>query len=166
MLAACLQDSFLGKINLSNGHFTSLLNYSDISINPPLEIPIKTCSLSNYDVYYFIGYTRIINETHILNLAVELHIENMENSTSTIKNITKYTFDETERYTFSRQISCEPLLYIIPFTPTYNYALVCLFEKKDYIYAETININKYNSLPIQHDSQQFGFKILTKRCTN
>ena len=43
LLAACLGNSFLGKINLLNGNFISLLSYSDININPELEIPITTC---------------------------------------------------------------------------------------------------------------------------
>ena len=46
LLAACLQDSFLGKINLSTGNFVSLLSYSDVDEDVGI-IPRTICSLSN-----------------------------------------------------------------------------------------------------------------------
>ena len=59
LLASCLNDSFLGKINLSTGKFTPLLSYSELSISPGLNIPTTICSLSNIDDIIFIGYSRI-----------------------------------------------------------------------------------------------------------
>ena len=55
LLAACLQDSFLGKISLTGltgGTFTSLLSYTNIGIYSSLDIPIKICSLSNIESYF------------------------------------------------------------------------------------------------------------------
>ena len=50
LLAACLQDSLLTKINLNDGNFSSLLNYSDNEISSyNLEIPITSCSLSIFE---------------------------------------------------------------------------------------------------------------------
>ena len=42
LLAACLKDSLLTKININNGMSSSLINYQEINISPPLEYPIKT----------------------------------------------------------------------------------------------------------------------------
>ena len=59
LLASCLEDSFLGKINLSTGNFISLIPYSEISTSTTLGIPKAICSLSNIDNYIFIGYSEI-----------------------------------------------------------------------------------------------------------
>ena len=58
LLAACLQDSFLTKIRLSDGETTKLLDYSQIT-SPSISVPEKICSLSIYDKTLFIGYTTI-----------------------------------------------------------------------------------------------------------
>ena len=60
ILAACLKHSFLAKINLNNGNFTNLLDYSYFNnqdIN--LKVPNTSCSLSIINDTLFIGYTHL-----------------------------------------------------------------------------------------------------------
>ena len=98
LLAACLQDSFLGKISLLDGSFTSLLQYNDPRISLSIDIPKTSCSLSNIDNIIFIGYSKIeyfeeTDETNKTNIIFKLNIENKEsiiegpyiNSSSEIK---------------------------------------------------------------------------------
>ena len=87
LLASCLQDSFLGKINLIDGSFTSLIEYTDSRINPTLEVPTTTCSLSNIDLTIFIGYSKIeyfesTGETNKTNIIFKLDIINKEDITN------------------------------------------------------------------------------------
>ena len=85
LLAACLQNSFLGKISLSDGSFTSLLSYINIGTYSSLDIPIKTCSLSNIDNTVFIGYSRIeyfesTDETNKTNIIFKIEITNKDDT--------------------------------------------------------------------------------------
>ena len=57
LLAACLQDSLLTKINLNDGSFSTLIKYEEIGTM--LDIPTTTCSLSFIQNYIFIGYSKI-----------------------------------------------------------------------------------------------------------
>ena len=72
LLATCLSDSLLTKININDGSFSSLLGYSDIDSSLNLPIPITACSLSFIDNTIFIGYSEInyypeeINKTNII----------------------------------------------------------------------------------------------------
>ena len=82
LLAACLQDSLLTKININDGSFSSLLNYSDVeSSSLKFQIPITSCSLSNLDNLIFIGYSQIEyyeKETNKSNFIIRLNITNRE----------------------------------------------------------------------------------------
>ena len=63
LLVACLEDSFLGKINLFNGSYVPLLSYSQLedtlNSSDTLGLPDAICSLSNIDntIYYIAGDT-------------------------------------------------------------------------------------------------------------
>ena len=85
LLVACLKDSFLGKISLIDGIFTSLLSYTNIGTYSSLDIPIKICSLSNIDNTIFIGYSKIeyfeeTDETNKTNIIFQIEITNKEDT--------------------------------------------------------------------------------------
>ena len=78
LLAACLKDSLLTKININNGMSSSLINYQEINISPPLEYPIKTCSISTINNFIFIAYSRIDyyeDQTNKTNIIFKLEIK-------------------------------------------------------------------------------------------
>ena len=85
LLAACLQDSLLTKIKLSDGSSQALLGYSNINISPPLIVPKTICSLSIFDNTIFIGYTEInnfANETNKTNIIIRISLTNINNESS------------------------------------------------------------------------------------
>ena len=155
LLAACLSDSLLTKININNGEFSTLINYNEITIEPILEIPITTCSLSFYNNYIFIGYSRIeyfeseINKTNIL-IKLELNdINNYEEGPNLNTEFPPKIFifpNSTIKTNSFRQISCEPLNIKNDIN---NYRLVCIHEDLAFelensqyrytIFATTIN---------------------------
>ena len=88
ILVSCLQDSLLTKININDGSYASLLNYSDFeTLEFKLEVPINSCSLSIIENTIFIGYTKIflysgkINKT---NIVFRLNITNKDSSNGPI----------------------------------------------------------------------------------
>ena len=189
LLAACLGNSFLGKINLLNGNFISLLSYSDINIFPELEIPITTCSLSNIDNTVFIGYSRIDyfeNEINKTNIFLKINITNKDSieegpSLDDSVEIKYFVFPQSTLKTSSkRQISCEPLR--IKDDPT-QYRLICLYEDSAYyefegeiylsnaLYITSINsdfddfeVEMYEYF-IQYMNEDLGFKIFRENST-
>ena len=54
ILAACLQDSFLTKISLNSGAYSSLIDYDDFT-SPTLSVPSKSCSISILNDLVFVG---------------------------------------------------------------------------------------------------------------
>ena len=54
LLASCLEDSLLTKINLYTGEFTNLLQYSDISTNFELTTPESICSISIFVNFFLL----------------------------------------------------------------------------------------------------------------
>ena len=137
LLVACLQDSFLGKISLINGTFTSLLSYTNIGTYSSLDIPIKICSLSNIDNTIFIGYSKIeyfeeTDETNKTNIIFQIEITNKEDTDNgpvidDLVEIKSFQFPKSIVMTSSsRQISCEPLR--IKDNINNEYRLVCLHE--------------------------------------
>ena len=143
LLAACLEDSFLGKINLSTGRFVSLLSYSQIedTLNDTdtLQIPEAICSLSNIDDTIFIGYSKIVNWNESYNTIFKFEIENkndIDNGPTLVNSeeIKSFFFAKLKLETSSlRQISCEPLKILGD--PT-DYRLICLFESISMLYAD------------------------------
>ena len=182
LLAACLQDSLLTKINLNNGSFSSLLNYSYIS-DIQLEIPITSCSLSIIEDTIFIGFTQINyfeTETNKTNIIIKVNITDKDSNNGPIfdtsVNIKYFIFPNSTIKTNSvRQISCEPLKIKMNKT-TISYRLVCLHEtmefasdgfnrRRFYIYATAINENldgfeiKFNEIRIFRVDDNSGFRI-------
>ena len=133
LLAACLKDSLLTKINLNNGESTSLLNYDTFSTELNLDIPITSCSLSIIENTIFIGYAKIdyfTKETNKTNIVMRFNITNKESDDGPDIDDTVdkkfFIFPKSIIKTEStKQISCEPLR--ITKNITY-YRLVCVFE--------------------------------------
>ena len=178
ILAACLKDSLLTKININTGFSTSLLNYSNIE-NISLDIPITSCSLSNINNIIFIGYTRIdyfekeVNKTNII---IRFNITNInsENGPELEEpfDIKIFVFpNSTIKTNSSRQISCETL----KIEKTEKIRLVCMHELlkyaedykrfRFYVYATTINENldgfenKFDENSIYRVDENSGFRI-------
>ena len=166
LLVACLQDSFLGKIRLSDGTFTSLLSYTNIGTYSSLDIPIKICSLSNIDNTIFIGYSKIeyfeeTDETNKTNIIFKLNINNKDDVTNgplinDLVEIKSFQFPKSTVMTSSsRQISCEPIK--IKGDINNEYRLVCLHEGI-YEYSSegnTIWENKVYATTIKSDFSDF-----------
>ena len=164
ILAACLQNSLLTKININNGQYSSLLEYNQITINPGLEIPITTCSISTINDFIFIAYSRIeyydtqTNKTHIL---IELKMQNKDSEDGPIldPNSEKKVFtfpNSTSKTDSSRQIICQPLKIL---NENQNFRLVCVYEDlefdaenyqmfRNYDYGVVIN-NDFNGFDIE-----------------
>ena len=185
ILAACLEDSFLGKINLSTGQFTSLLSYTDINISPSLDIPITRCSLSNIDNFIFIGYSKIEyseseEKYYINNIIFKLSVKDIGSTTDgPIYNneieLVYYQYPESTILILSpRQISCEPIRIDGTVSEGDNYRLICLHEGiydsgddigKYVIYAAAIKSsfdgfeNGMNELEINKGDNNLGFRI-------
>ena len=136
LLAACLQDSFLGKINLLTGDFQSLVSYSDVDSSRTLEIPQAICSLSNIEDIIFIGYSEIKQESDgkkSYNTIYKITIKNKNfiddgpSLDDTIEIERKDIEAAIDVVSSSlRQISCEPL-NIVDNPNDYN--LICLYEE-------------------------------------
>ena len=149
LLVACLQDSFLGKINLSNGAFTSLLSYSDPIESKSLEIPKSICSLSYIENTVYIGYSQIVETSginRITNFAFRINIKNKEsieegpllNNTSGIKY---YNISIMDMETPSlRQLSCQPLRILN--NSQKGHRLICLYETT-YIFSSNSGYKIY-----------------------
>ena len=168
LLAACLQDSFLGKINLSNGEFTALLSYSEILSLKTLEIPEYICSLSNIDNDIFIAYSEIITadiEKKSSNTIFKIIIENKDSTEDgpTLLNtegIKMFDFGGIPIETSSiRQVSCEPLRIVD--NPDI-YRLICLHEGITTIYIDDVPTANYNVFASSIDSDLTGFKTTVK----
>ena len=159
ILASCLQDSLLTKININDGNFKSLIDYNSI---PALEqIPITSCSLSILENTVFIVYTLInyyTNQTNVTNIAIKLNITNRDSDTGPELdqnvNVKYFTFPQSTIKTNStKQILCEPLNIINNIS---YYRLVCVYE--DLIYVEKEKINK-NFIYATHINENFdGFQ--------
>ena len=159
LLAACLKDSLLTKINLVDGSYSNLIGYSEIDNSLNLDIPITSCSLSIYENIIFIGYSRINyyevingNDTEIIsnktNIIIKLNIDNIQSNFNII-NKNFFIFPISTTLTPSpRQISCQPLKIL---NEENDYRLVCIYEtlqyaedygmERYYIYANSINEN-------------------------
>ena len=168
LLAACLEDSFLGKINLSNGNFISLVSYEEVGGSEALEIPKTICSLSNIDKTIFIGYSKIkeISEVNYVKRTIfKVIISNEDSieegpSIDTSVEIDSFSFDEMKMETVSlRQISCEPLRII---DNTNDYRLVCLHESITIFTYDTFSTTNYDVFAASINSGFDDFETTSK----
>ena len=159
ILAACLNDSFLAKINLNNGNFTNLLDYSYFNnkdIN--LKVPNTSCSLSIINDTLFIGYTHLdyyaeqINRTNFVLRLIMLNIDSNDGPELNLSaSKKKFNFNSSSVKTDSRrQIVCEPLKI------EDDFRLLCLQEKLKY--AEDFERNRYYIYATMIEKYALGFE--------
>ena len=188
LLVACLEDSFLGKINLSTGNFVSLILYSDIDSD--FAVPQAICTLSNIDNFIFIGHSQITgvsSDKKSVNNIYKITIQNKDStdegpSITNLDDIKNIDFGELDVDTSSlRQISCEPLNIID--NPT-DYRLICLHEGiftsyaddvllsiSSDIYAGVINsdftdfVGNSKSFTVTSGDRALGFRIYKENST-
>ena len=145
LLASCLEDSLLTKININTGEFTSLLQYTDISANIELTLPENVCSISIFENLVFIAYS-IISDTIKNNIVIRVNIANKDDSNGptldTNYQIKYYNYQITKTdLTSIRHFACEAI-YIS--NNVNNYRLICAYEIKEskyIIYGFVINSN-------------------------
>ena len=187
LFAACLSDSFLTKIRLSDGSSTSLLEYSDITISPSLEVPLKSCSLSYIDDTIFIGYSRIVvsgTQKNLSNIVFKIGITDKNNIDDgpiidDSLDINYFTYPEILAFTSSsRHISCEPLR-ILNSNSENDYRLICLHEGlytydgtlENIVYATSINSDfsgfdyRLKECQIKYGFRDLGFRIYRENDT-
>ena len=188
LLVACLEDSFLGKINLSTGNFVSLILYSDIDSD--FAVPQAICTLSNIDNFIFIGHSQITGVSSVkksVNNIYKITIQNKDStdegpSITNLDDIKNIDFGELDVETSSlRQISCEPLNIVD--NPT-DYRLICLHEGiftsyaddvllsiSSDIYAGVINsdftdfVGNSKSFTVTSEDRALGFRIYKENST-
>ena len=142
LLAACLQDSLLSKISLTNGESSPLVNYDDVNVTIELTPPIKKCSLSYADNFVYIGYTKV-NDNNITNIVIKFQIINNNEEGLTLDTTYEpkyYIYPEALVKTNStRQISCLPLKIVTDYIDEHR--IVCIFERTQYDF--NLRINRY-----------------------
>ena len=149
LLAACLEDCLLAKININTGESTPLLNYRGnngaLNIADNLDIPIIPCSLVKNKEFIFIAYTKIdyyqnsINKTHTIFKFALLNNTIKENPCLNQTFSRKYTIPYPTIKTESlNQIQCQPLK--INNNKDY-YNIVCIYE--DYKYHSELGTMRY-----------------------
>ena len=136
LLASCLDDSLLGKINIETGAYEKLVLYSNIStllLEPPNINNCSICSLSIFDNLVFIGYTKIY-EDYKTNIVIKINITNKNDIDNgpilDLSQEIKY-FIFPNNYTninSIRQVGCEAI-YIK--NKEDEYRLICVYETKD-----------------------------------
>ena len=132
LLASCLEDCLLAKINIINGEYTPLLQYSDISTSLELTTPENVCSISIFENLAFIAYS-IISDSTRNNIAIRVNIKNKDDSNGPIIDtnyqINNYIYKENNpNLETIRQFACEAI-YIS--NDVSNYRLICVHEIKD-----------------------------------
>ena len=141
ILAACLKDSFLTKINLNNGKFTNLLNYSYFN----LKVPNTSCSLSIINDTLFFGYTRLdyyedqINRTNFVLRLIMINQDSIDGPELNLSaSIKRLKFNSSSIKTDSRrQIGCEPLKIV----NDDDFRLLCFQE--EFKYADDHQKNRF-----------------------
>ena len=148
ILASCLDDFLLVKININSGDYTPLISYSEISTPESLTSPQKVCSISIFENLVFIGYSQL-GDSKINNIIIKIQIKNKDDENGPILDTSsenKYFIIESPfKFTSSdaiRHVGCEAV-YIT--NDVNNYRLICAYEtyisSKNYIYALIINEN-------------------------
>ena len=182
VLAACLQDYFLAKINLNSGAYTPLIEY-DYYSSPTLSVPSRSCSISIFDDYAFVGYSQNFRASDgwsyyyyrtMTVLKIPITNINSQNGPTFDSYYTTYyhTFPSSDILTnSSSDIACETL----KISNNINYyRVVCIYETSEYIdnsqlsyyiYATSIRGDfedfeiKANEFKISNSSELSGFKI-------
>ena len=157
LLASCLEDSLLTKININTGEFTSLLQYSDISTDLELKTPENVCSISIFENLIFIAYS-IISDTTRNNIVIRVNIKNKNDSNGP----TIDTIYEKKYYIYSiayaelvsiRHFACEAI-YIE--NDESNYRLICAYETKESKYTVKAFVIKNNLDELDANGEEYS----------
>ena len=139
ILATCLNDSLLTKININNGNSSSLLEYSDI-INNEILSPNAICTISMTMNTVYIGISEINSKNFVKNIIIKLNLilENNDEPFIDKETIKYFSLPLIPQINFKRQISCDSILFND--NNDEESRLICIFIDKD----ETENLNLYN----------------------
>ena len=158
ILAACINDSLLSKIDINTGIKTSLLSYSEIITPITLKIPSnKICSISIFENLVFIGYSSYTNSM-IKNIVIKVNIKNKDDENGPILDISlenKYFLfpNEYTKCDTKRQIGCEA----INITNDINdYRLICAYESQISKYQIMTFIIKNNFEKLDSDGIEYN----------
>ena len=130
IIASCLNNYLLVKININNGKFESLVEYSDFS--SIVVSNSSSCSLSIYDNNVYIGISQPTSDNKIKNAVIKLNIENKEDSTNgptiVTNNSKLFIFPvEYSKTSTTRDISCEAIVE----STSNEHKLLCVYENLD-----------------------------------
>ena len=164
ILAACLDDYLLVKININNGNFENLIEYSEFNS----IVVSSSCCISIYENIVYIAISQPTSENKIKNIIIKLNIENkndlnngpiIDNSKS--KQIFIFPVEHTKTTT-TRDISCE----VAQEKTTNEHKLICVYENIDdsikIINLVSINFDMENfeqSRIVAQSSQENGFRL-------
>ena len=157
LLAACLEDSLLAKINIINGEYTSLLQYSDISTSLELTIPENVCSISIFENLVFIAYSIISGEKRN-NIVIRVNIKNKDDSNGPIIDtnyqIKNHIYEENNpNLETIRLFACEAI-YIN--NDVSNYRLICVHEIKDSKYNVLAFVINNNFEELEDNAKEYS----------
>ena len=146
LLVACLNDSFLAKININTGDSTNLLYYTDVIIEDEntLVPPNQICSLSIFENIVHIAkaqsYTKediLFNKYYIIKLVLKTDGDLSPIIDSSIeKKIFKFP-EEYKKAITLRQLSCE----VITDQKVNANKLLCVYEKFTAVNKEDTWVN-------------------------
>ena len=149
ILAACLNDYLLVKINIDDGSFVKLVEYTEF--NTIVVSDSSSCCVSIYENIVYIAISQPGSEGKIKNAIIKLYIENKDdiNDGPTIdisqdKKLFIFPFEHNKTDT-TRDISCE----VAQGQNTEVHKLICVYENKD----DSIKI--LNLVTIDFDSDNF-----------
>ena len=165
ILAACLNDYLLVKININNGDYVQLVEYSEF--NSIIVSDSSSCSLSIYNDIIYIGISQPSSDNKIKNAVIKLNIINKEDLTNgpTIDTSNKKLFIfpvEHKKTTTTRDISCETIVKSM----TNEHKLLCVYENIDdsnkIVYLVSIDFDSddfENSNIVTQSSIENGFRL-------
>ena len=153
VLVACLQDSLLTKININNGNFISLIEYSEFN---SIEVSSKSsCCISIYENIVVIGISQPYSGDKIKNAIIRINIENKDNLINgpSISNNEKKLFNfpiEHKKTGTTRDILCE---FIVE-QNTNEYRFLCIYENI------TDSDNQIKAVSINNNMEGFEKEIM------
>ena len=123
ILVACLQDSLLTKININNGDFISLIEYSEFN---SIEVSSKSsCCISIYENIVVIAISQPYSGDKIKNAIIRINIEDKDNLINgpSISNNEKKLFNfpiEHKKTGTTRDILCEFIIEQIHLSDSFS----------------------------------------------
>ena len=168
LIATCLVDHFLVKINFNDGSFSELIEYTEFN-NIVLSDTTSSCCVTIYENIVFIAISQSGTDNKIKNSVIKLNILNKEdliNGPIIDNSFSKILFDfpvEYQKTSTTRDVSCEAIIE----KATNQYRLLCAYENKEginkIVYLASINFNNENNFDkniiIDQVPYEYGFRI-------